>query len=84
MGIGFVVTFYGSVSTPRDSLPFSIPIATTVYTATNTIVLNIISGTGAVTGYYTSADKLITTAKSGMSPISDSMTSTWSRTGIFG
>ena len=37
------------------------------------IVLNIISGTGAVTGYYTSADKLITTAKSGMSPISDSM-----------
>ena len=44
-----------------------------MYTATNTIVLNIISGTGAVTGYYTSADKLITTAKSGMSPISDSM-----------
>ena len=36
-------------------------------------MLNIISGTGAVTGYYTSADKLITTAKSGMSPISDSM-----------
>ena len=61
-------------STLRDSLPFFYSrIATTVYTATNTIVLNIISGTGAVTGYYTSADKLITTAKSGMSPISDSM-----------
>lgn len=60
--------------TLRDSLPFFYSrIATTVYTATNTIVLNIISGTGAVTGYYTSADKLITTAKSGMSPISDSM-----------
>ena len=58
----------------RRSLPFfSSRIATTVYTATNTVVLNIISGTGAVTGYYTSADKLITTAKSGMSPISDSM-----------
>ncbi len=43
-------------STLRDSLPFFYSrIATTVYTATNTIVLNIISGTGAVTGYYTSA-----------------------------
>lgn len=58
----------------RKSVPFFFSrIATTVYTATNTVVLNIISGTGAVTGYYTSADKLITTAKSGMSPISDSM-----------
>ncbi|MBS5650538.1 MAG: oligosaccharide flippase family protein [Clostridiales bacterium] len=75
MGIGFCrVTLREVFSTLRDSLPFFYSrIATTVYTATNTIVLNIISGTGAVTGYYTSADKLITTAKSGMSPISDSM-----------
>lgn len=58
----------------KKSLPFFFSrVATTVYTATNTVVLNVISGTGAVTGYYTSADKLVTTAKSGMSPISDSM-----------
>lgn len=58
----------------KQSLPFFFSrVATTVYTATNTVVLNVISGTGAVTGYYTSADKLVTTAKSGMSPISDSM-----------
>lgn len=75
LGIGFCrVTLREVFFTLRDSLPFFYSrIATTVYTATNTIVLNIISGTGAVTGYYTSADKLITTAKSGMSPISDSM-----------
>ena len=74
-------------STLRDSLPFFYSrIATTVYKGPPPIPLcwNIISGTGAVTGYYTSADKLITTAKSGMSPISDSMNPTWSRTGIFG
>ena len=68
------VSFALVIGVLRDSLPFFFSrIATTVYTATNTVVLNIISGTGAVTGYYTSADKLITTAKSGMSPISDSM-----------
>ena len=75
MGITFCRIPLGAVGKAlRDSVPFFFSrIATTVYTATNTVVLNIISGTGAVTGYYTSADKLITTAKSGMSPISDSM-----------
>lgn len=48
-------------------------IATTIYTVTNTVVLNILGGINVETGYYTSADRLITTAKSGMSPISDSM-----------
>ncbi len=62
------------VTVLKQSMPFFFSrVATTVYTATNTVMLNIISGTGAVTGYYTSADKLITTAKSGMSPISDSL-----------
>ena len=68
------VHFSDVVQVLRDSMPFFFSrVATTVYTATNTVVLNIMSGTGAVTGYYTSADKLITTAKSGMSPISDSL-----------
>ena len=75
LGIGFCPVRVGEVAgVLRRSLPFFYSrVATTVYTATNTVVLNIISGTGAVTGYYTGADKLITTAKSGMSPISDSM-----------
>ena len=55
------------------SLPFFISrIATTVYSAANTIILDLISG-GAMTAYYTSADKLVSTAKSGLSPISDSL-----------
>lgn len=47
-------------------------IATTIYTVTNTIILDLMSG-GAKTAYYTSADKLVSTAKSGVSPISDSL-----------
>lgn len=47
-------------------------IATTVYTAANTIILDILSA-GTVTAFYTSADKLVTTAKNGMSPVADSL-----------
>ena len=47
-------------------------IATTLYTATNTVVLDLLSA-GTMTGYYTSADKIVATAKSGISPISDSL-----------
>lgn len=48
-------------------------IATTAYTALNTVILDIIAQGGAVTGYYTSADKLITTGRNLLSPISDSL-----------
>ena len=47
-------------------------IATTMYGAANTIILDILSG-GTSTAFYSSADKLVTTAKNGMSPISDSL-----------
>lgn len=47
-------------------------IATTVYTVSNTIILGMISGNSAA-AYYTSADKLVSTAKSGLSPIADSL-----------
>lgn len=47
-------------------------IASTAYTVANTIILDILSA-GSMTAYYTSADKLVTTAKSGLSPISDSL-----------
>lgn len=48
-------------------------IATTVYSATNTVILGFVDKSGVLTGYYTSADKLVATAKSGLSPISDSI-----------
>lgn len=57
----------------RSSLFFLSRIATTVYSATNTIILGYVDKTGITTGYYTSADKVISTAKSGISPVSDSL-----------
>ncbi len=48
-------------------------IATTVYSTTNTIIIGLVDKTGTITGYYTSADKLLTTAKNGLSPVSDSL-----------
>lgn len=56
----------------RSSTFFYSRIATSVYTASNTVILSIISA-GSSIGYYTLADKLVTTAKNGLSPISDSM-----------
>ena len=47
-------------------------IATTAYTVSNTIILGITFGNVAA-AYYTSADKLVSTAKSGLSPIADSL-----------
>ena len=47
-------------------------IASTMYTVANTIVLDFIS-LGAMTAYYSSADKLVSTAKSGLTPVSDSL-----------
>lgn len=48
-------------------------IATTVYSTTNTIIIGLVDKTGIITGYYTSADKILTTAKNGLSPVSDSL-----------
>ena len=47
--------------------------ATTAYTSLNTLILDFIAAGGAATGFYTAADKLITTGRSALSPISDSM-----------
>lgn len=57
----------------RSSFFFYSRIATTVYSATNTVLLGFIDKTGLTIGYYTSADKILTTAKNGFSPISDSL-----------
>lgn len=57
----------------RSSMFFSSRIASTVYTATNTVVLGMVDKAGIVTGYYTSADKVASTAKNLLSPVSDSL-----------
>lgn len=57
----------------RSSFFFYSRIASTIYSATNTVLLGFVDKTGIVTGYYTSADKIVTTAKNGLSPISDSL-----------
>jgi PST family polysaccharide transporter len=57
----------------RSSKFFYSRIATTAYTAANTIIIDLLTKGGSTVGYYTSADKLITTGKSAMSPISDSL-----------
>lgn len=58
----------------RSSFFFYSRIASTIYSATNTFILGIFYGTNSpVVGYYTSADKLITTGKQAISPITDSL-----------
>lgn len=57
----------------RASTFFYSRIATTAYTAFNTVLLDILTAGGAATGFYTTADKLITTGKNALSPVSDSL-----------
>lgn len=57
----------------QSSVFFLSRIATTAYTALNTILLDMITASGAATGYYTASDKLITTGKNLLTPISDSL-----------
>lgn len=57
----------------RSSVFFLSRIATTAYTSLNTIILDMITAGGGATGYYTAADKLITTGRNVLSPISDSL-----------
>lgn len=48
-------------------------IVSTVYTATNTLILGYIDPVGGTVGLYTAANKLITTGQSALAPVSDSM-----------
>lgn len=56
----------------RSAIFFLSRIASTVYSATNTVIMGFIDKTGISTGYFTSADKIISTAKGAIAPISDS------------
>lgn len=57
----------------RSSVFFYSRIATTAYTSLNTVILDLIAAGGGATGFYTAADKLITTGRNALSPISDSL-----------
>ncbi|WP_110114931.1 oligosaccharide flippase family protein [Bacillus sp. CGMCC 1.16541] len=58
----------------KSSSFFYSRIATTVYSSTNTFILGLMYPIGnSVVGLYSSADKLVSTAKSGFSPIADSL-----------
>ena len=74
LGIRFVRCSAGEMwQSMRRSMTFFLSrIATTAYTAANTIILDILSA-GTSTAFYVGADKLVTTAKNGMAPISDSL-----------
>lgn len=57
----------------RSSTFFLSRIATTIYSSTNTVLLGAVDPSKASVGYYSSADKVVTMAKNGLSPISDSI-----------
>lgn len=57
----------------KSSKFFLSRIATTIYGASNTLVLRAIYGTSPIMGYFTSSDRLINTGKSALSPIADSV-----------
>lgn len=58
----------------RQSASFFLSrIASTIYTSTNTVILGFIDKSGIIVGYYTAADKLMTSGKSALAPISDSI-----------
>lgn len=74
-GIRFTPVGMGEIAghLKRSAMFFLSRIATTAYTALNTVILDLITASGGATGYYTAADKLITTGRNVLSPISDSM-----------
>ena len=85
LGVGFCRISAADVwlRMKQSSVFFLSRFATTAYSALNTIILDIVSprsielgGTlveNPVRGYYSSADKLMTTGKQALSPISDSL-----------
>lgn len=57
----------------KSSYYFYSRIATSIYDATNTFILGFIYPTGNIVGYFTSSNSLVKTARSGFSPIADSL-----------
>lgn len=74
-GIYFVnVEFKDVLDEIKESFPFFISrIATTVYGASNVLILKSVYPSNIEIGYYTSADKMVSVARSAASPIADSL-----------
>ena len=74
LGLGFTRCSWRDTfeSLGRSSVFFLSRIATTSYTAVNTILLDLVSG-GASTAFYGSADKVVNIAKGVFQPVSDSL-----------
>lgn len=75
IGVKFVRVSKGYVwnTLRRSSGYFVSRIASTVYSATNTVIVGFVYPSGNTLGSYTSAEKLVTTARSAFSPIADSL-----------
>ncbi len=75
LGVGFIKTDikYVWATFKRSSGYFWSRIASTVYGATNSVIIGMLYPTGAVMGLYSSSEKLTTTARSAFSPIADSL-----------
>lgn len=76
LGYGFVKVSVKDVfdTLKRSAYYFISRVASAVYTATNTMILGFVFGSGsALVGYYSTAEKGISVAKQAISPITDSL-----------
>ena len=75
LGIRFVKVEFGYVwdTLRRSGSYFWSRIASTVYGATNALIIGFLYPSGATVGLYAASEKLMTTARSAFSPIADSM-----------
>lgn len=75
IGVRFVGVKWSYVwQTMKESAGYFLSrIASTVYSATNTLIAGVLYPAGATLGHYSSAEKLMTTARSAFSPIADSL-----------
>lgn len=76
LGLSFCKIKFGDIwdSFKKSSVFFYSRIASTVYSVTNTFILGFVYGNNAgIVGLFSAADKLITTGKQGVTPITDSL-----------
>lgn len=57
----------------RSSVFFYSRIASSIYTSSNAIIIDLMSSNAVALASYSAAEKIVTSAKSGMSPIADSL-----------
>ena len=76
LGYGFVRVKFSEVvkNFKRSGFFFFSRIAGAVFTATNTFILGMVYGSGSVlVGHYSTSEKVISTAKQAVTPVSDSL-----------